>query len=101
MSAHKRRIAYTLDALIDLEEIQIYGLQAWGTNRADAYLRDLRDAVDELLSYPEIGRQRDDIELGIRARFIGRHVIFYRVTTDAITVLRVLHERADVPHILE
>lgn len=97
MSARRHRLVYAPNALVDLEEIQIYGLQAWGIDRADAYLQELLGTVDELLNYPEIGKQRDDVEPGIRARFSGRHVVYYRVSNDAITVLRILHERANVP----
>ncbi|MBU0674251.1 MAG: type II toxin-antitoxin system RelE/ParE family toxin [Proteobacteria bacterium] len=41
-------------------------------------------------SSPEIGRLRDELLPGIRSFPVKRYIIFYRVTTNAIEVIRIL-----------
>lgn len=42
-----------------------------------------------------IGKARDDLGAGLRAWPVEHHVIYYRIKSDAIEVVRILHERAD------
>lgn len=58
------------------------------------------DAVDErckqLGQFPKMGRSRDELSPGLRSIVVDRYVEFYRVTTDAVQVVRVLEGRRDV-----
>lgn len=84
-------------AQADLEQIWDYTHDRWGTDQAEAYLRELRHAVDRAAANPWIGRACDEIRPGYRKLSAGSHTLFYRVTAEGvIDVVRVLHQRMDV-----
>jgi toxin ParE1/3/4 len=49
--------------------------------------------VDLLTIFPELGRARGNLGPGVRSFRVRRfrHVLFYRLETDAIVLLRLLH----------
>ncbi len=58
------------------------------------------EATIELLSaFPQLGRSRDELRSGVRSFVIRpfRYILFYRVTDDAITLLRFLHGAREKP----
>ncbi|MFT5142831.1 MAG: toxin ParE1/3/4 [Rhodothermales bacterium] len=65
----------------------------------------MSDALDGLLSLlaenPEMGRDRSELEPGLRSFPTGHYVIFYNAVQGGIEVLRVLHGARDIPDILE
>ncbi len=59
------------------------------------------DARCALLSQlPEMGRPRDELAPGLRSVVVKPYVIFYRVTKEAVEVLRILHGARDVDSIM-
>lgn len=42
-----------------------------------------------------MGVERSDLLLGVRSLSIQSHTLFYRVTTDSVEIIRVLHGRQD------
>ena len=63
---------------------------------ADRTLKEIHRAACLLGGYPEFGRLRDDVRIGLRSVLSQRCVIFYRVKPKAIEIVRVLDERRDV-----
>lgn len=59
------------------------------------YLKQIDDAFRLLCENPLIGRERSYVKFGYRSYQQGSHVIYYKVT-DAVEIIRVLHERMDV-----
>src|SRR5262245_48631769 len=53
-----------------------------------------------LSQLPEMGRQRDDLAPGLRSIVVRPYVLFYRVTADAVQVIRILHGKRDVDRIM-
>ncbi|MDX8479457.1 type II toxin-antitoxin system RelE/ParE family toxin [Mesorhizobium sp. VK24D] len=47
-------------------------------------------------AYPLSGPPRDDIASGIRHLIVGEYLTLYRVSGDAIEILRVLHGRRQI-----
>ena len=45
---------------------------------------------------PELGPARDFIAPGLRAHFHKSYVIYYRVTEDALIIMRVIHGARNV-----
>jgi len=80
-------------------------LAARNPDAARRFLRDLRQALDRLLSMPQIGHvwktKRRDLE-GLRAWRIDDYPvsIFYFPGPAAIEVVRVLHHSQDIKSIL-
>jgi toxin ParE1/3/4 len=53
-----------------------------------------------LAKNPEVGEARDEIRPSIRSFSHGNYVIFFRVTADALEIVRVVHGRRDVDSLL-
>ena len=81
----------------DFDGIWDYTVETWGYKQAERYLRTLNQAFELLAEKPELGRIYDEVYEGLRVYPLGRHLIFYFATHDGIDVVRVLHERMDVP----
>jgi plasmid stabilization system protein ParE len=90
------------------EEIDGYieYLAARNPDAARRFLRDLRHALDRLLSLPQVGHvwetKRRDLE-GLRAWRVDDFPvsIFYFPRPTAIEVVRVLHHSQDIKSVLE
>jgi len=65
---------------------------------ADRYLDCVFERSGELLNHAELGRPRPEVHLGIRSLLCRNHLIFYRVGTESIEVLRILHGSMDLPN---
>jgi toxin ParE1/3/4 len=67
--------------------------------------RKLARAIDAkcalLAELPELGRTREELGAGVRSVVVGRHVLFYRITPDAVEVLRILHGARDIRSIMK
>jgi toxin ParE1/3/4 len=66
---------------------------------ADAFIDKLYEAIEALGRHPGSGRHRDELAPGIQSFPFGRHIIFYRVVTNAIEIVRVLHGARDIENI--
>jgi toxin ParE1/3/4 len=80
----------------DLFEIWDYVWSAASAAVADKQLHEIDRACFVLGAWPEYGRARDDVRLGLRCVSVSRYVVFYRVTMKSIEIVRVLDERRDV-----
>ena len=80
----------------DLDDIWDYTVQQWGVRQAEIYVRLIKTAVDAISADPKVGRSCDDVRPGYRRYAVGSHVLFYRVTTAAVVVVRILHRRMDI-----
>ena len=57
------------------------------------YTRDMQACFQLLADNSGIGRACDAISPGLRRHEQGKHVVFYRLKTDGIRVVRVLHQQ--------
>ena len=83
-------------ARADVKEIWDYTVRNWGEAQAERYTRDIRDACEALGNGTLSGRSAEDIRAGYRKAAVGSHVMFYRVRTDLVEVVRILHRSMDV-----
>jgi len=81
-------------ALRDLDGIYDYTLAAHGVAQAEAYVRGLWAAMENLCAYPKSG-PANDLRPGLRSLAVSRHRVFYRIEGDAVVVARVLHKVMD------
>jgi len=95
--------AYHLRGLArdDLEAIWNYTLEQWGIEQAESYLTLLFTCFDELADNPQIGRPRDEVLPSLRSFPQGRHVVFYEIGSNAIEIIGIIHQSADVNRHLE
>ena len=45
---------------------------------------------------PKMGRARDELRPGLRSIVVGDYLLFYRVTDDAVEIVRFLHGSRDL-----
>ncbi len=79
----------------DLSRIWDYTAEHWDQAQAEKYVLEVRAAIERIASDPERGRACDEIRQGYRRYGIGSHLVFYRDSSDAIEVIRILHQRTD------
>lgn len=93
MPTHRLILAPAAKA--DLKEVYQYGLRHWGQAQADSYLETLKEKFWSLTEQPLIGAERPDLLGGVRSLPLESHILFYRVTSASVEVIRVLHGRQD------
>jgi toxin ParE1/3/4 len=81
----------------DLEDIWKYTYETWGMRQASKYLRQLKKRIEAISDNPDMGRKRDSISKGLLCYHEGRHIIIFRKEKKGIVIIRVLHDRMDVP----
>jgi toxin ParE1/3/4 len=90
-----RKLRLSGPARRDLQDIGDYTRREWGAAKKRKYLRRIRDRLEELRDMPGIGAPRGDIAAGLRARLVGKHIVFYRESKTTVTIIRVLHQSMD------
>jgi toxin ParE1/3/4 len=76
---------------------------AWVAERnpraARAMLQRIDARIAELVVFPDLGRRRDDLAPGLRMVPVEPYLIFYRVVSEEVQIVRVLHGARDLPRI--
>lgn len=57
---------------------------------AELFLNKLNDKFKLLIKFPQMGRRRDELYLGLRSLPLENYLIFYRLVSGEIEVMRVL-----------
>ncbi len=90
-----RKLEWSDDAERDLRGNSRFTRNHWGSGQRDQYLKRVSRAIVQLAQYPDLGQSRDEISPGLRTLPVVQHVIYYRVTEEAIRILRILHAHMD------
>jgi toxin ParE1/3/4 len=85
----------SLEAEADVIDIFDYSEHEFGFEQAVQYLTDMEKTLENLLDNPFSGRERKDIRADLFSIPYVSHVIFYRVLSDEIRVVRILHASRD------
>ncbi len=93
MASHQLVIAPA--AKTDLKDIYQYGLRQWGQAQSESYLAAIKHQFWLLTQQPLMGAERNELLPEVRSLPIDSHTLFYRVTTDTVEIIRVLHGRQD------
>lgn len=88
-------VVYRPAALADIDTIYDTTVTQWGLHQAEHYVTLIRATIERLCVHPKSGRQYADID-EVRSIPSGRHLIFYSLQGDTITIIRVLHDRMDL-----
>ncbi len=75
----------------DLINIYLYTDRTWGDSQAEKYLSQIEQQFLNLAKCPELGQDRFELYPGAKSFPQGKHVIFYRLVSEAIEIVRVLH----------
>lgn len=95
------KVVFALEAKLDLEGIAEF-IAAENPARAASFALELDTKARELGDFPHrFPLIPDFVDLGIRRRTHGNYLIVYRVETDRVLVMRVLHAARDYPALLD
>lgn len=83
-------------AIQDLLELWSYITLESDESRADAFIARIEHRLQQLSDFPQSGRQRNELRLGLRSVPVGRYVVFYVPLRDGIEVVRVLYGGRDL-----
>jgi addiction module RelE/StbE family toxin len=82
----------------DVDEIWDYYAETASSETAERLLTTIFAAVARIAAHPFQGRPRTDFRpLDLRSVRAPPYLIFYRVESDRVQIVRVLHERRDLP----
>lgn len=82
-------------AQTDLHEIWDYTASRWGLDQAESYTRDLWNRIERIAATPALGQECPNMRAGYYKIASGLHVLFYRLTSKGVELVRILHERMD------
>lgn len=85
----------------DLEDIFDYTLEEFGLDQAVSYVSSFDDTFNMIAENLEIGRERKEIQEDLRSFVKDKHVIFYRILSDHVRIVRILHGSRDLPKFLD
>ncbi len=71
-------------------------LAEYSVTRANAFIIEVSETLDQLAAYPRMGRSREEIMQGMRSFPVGRYLIFYQPIENGIKVLRLKHAAQDI-----
>jgi len=79
----------------DLEEIYMYGYIKFGEQQADDYAQSIENKIEIICDNPKIGRLDERVNPAIRRFECERHVVFYDIADDSVSIIRILHGSTD------
>jgi toxin ParE1/3/4 len=88
-----KSIHIQVKARTDLKNILRHSIEHWGLERGERYYDDLIAGIESLIENPQLGLVRDDIKKGYRQLQIEKHILFYRISTTQIRIIRILHNK--------
>jgi toxin ParE1/3/4 len=85
----------------DLEDIFDYTHQKFGLNQAILYVLSFDEVFTLISKNPKLGINRNEIKNGLKSFVYKSRIIFYRIITNKIRIVRVLHGSRDLPRHLK
>ena len=82
-------------AQADLDAIWNHSESHGDRQKAERYIRQIWKDLEVVAAQPMIGRDCREVRVGYRKYRSGCHLLFYRLTTQGIDLVRILHERMD------
>jgi len=88
-------------AVSDLEEIWLYTIENWSVEQADRYYNLIFDEINFICQNYENGKSMEHVRKGYFAAKVKSHLIFYKVVSNRIEIIRILHEMMDIENRLK
>ena len=83
-------------AVSDLEEIWFYTFEKWPKEQADRYYNLIFNEINYICKNVSAGKSMEHVRKGYRAAKVKSHLIFYKIVSDTIEIIRILHEQMDI-----
>ncbi|KEO91624.1 hypothetical protein EH31_02845 [Erythrobacter longus] len=94
-------IEYLPRALSKIAEISDQTIADWGEAQAKRYIAGFRETIELAAEFPGMGARVYGLPAQYRKVPSGVRFIIYRANDDVLTVVRIIHEREDVPEGLD
>jgi toxin ParE1/3/4 len=88
-------------ALRDLSSINDYLFENCSPELAERFLEMIDTKCDRLVQYPQMGRKRDELAIGLRSFPAQKYLIFYRIIPIGIEVIRVASGYQDLEYLFK
>jgi len=85
----------------DIASIWLYTADRWGVDQADRYTSGIDREIQSALEFPAIGSAVEGLPNDYRKLSCGKHRIIYRHNDAELIVVRIIHERQDVPSTMD
>lgn len=90
-----RRYIISLPASRDLQAIATY-FAVENVEAGERLLRAFNQKCQQLVVFPNIGRQYENLRPGLRGLSLDGYIIFYQIVNDGIEIVRVVSGRRDL-----
>ena len=95
-----RRLEFSAYALIDLEEIWLHFVEK-SQKTAHKVLKQITDKCHQILEFPKIGLERNEVLLSLRSMPSGKFIIFYQETDFGVEIVRVVHSSRNIEQVFD
>ena len=92
----KRRIDWSPDARLDMDDLKRGIEQTYGTGSADGLLARIQKAIVTLSENPKFGAMRPDLVVGIRTWPVRPYIVVYFPLSDGVVIARIVHGARDL-----
>lgn len=94
------RIGRLPQAIRDVDDIWLH-IAADNPAAATRLVEGLAAGVARLADFPESGPARPEIGAGARSVTLGNYLVLYRVGSDCVDIVRVIHGARDISRLLD
>ena len=88
-----------MQPLLICQEIRRYIAQD-DPGASQKFVGEILKRCESLADMPHMGRERAELRDGLRALPFRDYLIFYRIISDTVEVLRVIHDARDIERLL-
>jgi toxin ParE1/3/4 len=89
------RLILSPRAKADIDDIWNYSFERWDLVQANIYVNQQRATTNTISVNPKLGVQYDECRKGYRKYNYRSHIIFFKVSSNALTIIRILHQKMD------
>lgn len=101
MSSRSRwRVDISREAQDDFEDVVLSGTLRWGEAQGTAYGAAIREAIDRLSHFPNLGRDIETVVPRVRRVVVREHIVSYQTLNEAVLIVRILHRARDAVDLL-
>ncbi|MEO5911842.1 MAG: type II toxin-antitoxin system RelE/ParE family toxin [Pelobium sp.] len=86
----------SVEAQNDLENIWLYTYETLSKEQADRYYNLILNEIEYLAGNPDSGEDYNHIRKGYLRSKVKSHLIFYKVNSEEIEIIRILHQQMDI-----
>lgn len=90
-------MGYRLSALAedDVVDLIAFGVERFGSAQADKFVQKMKKTFVRITQFPLANRERNEMDPPARIQIFQNYLIVYRVESDGIFILRVVHGHYD------